>query len=420
MKVYMETYGCSANQADTEMILGLLNKSGFEIVESPKDSDINIINTCIVKTPTENRMIYRIKKLYSTGKPLIVAGCMTKTEKKVIEKIAPKSSLIGPDSIGLICDIAKKSLSKEKIVFTKDLKKPKLCLPRLRKNPVISICEISTGCLGNCYFCEVRLAKGKLFSYPMEKIVEEIKGSLKEGCKEVWITSQDCGCWGKDCKSSLPKLLNEICEIEEKFFLRVGMVNPIHIKNILNELIESYKSEKIYKFLHLPVQSGSNKILKRMNRSHDVKDFEKIVKVFRKEFPLLTLSTDIIVGFPGETEEDFKMTLNLINEIKPDIVNISKFGARPRTKAARMKQLSTKIVNQRSKQLMEAVKKMQLENNKEWIGWKGEILIDEFKNGDFIGRNFAYKPIVSKEGKLGEFKKIEVKSVSSTSLFSKL
>jgi MiaB-like tRNA modifying enzyme len=413
----METYGCSANQADEEMMLGLLNKNGFKIVKSLKESDINIINTCIVKTPTENRMIYRIKKLYSTGKPLVVAGCMSKTQKDVIEKIAPKSSLIGPHSISLICDVVQKTLSKERVVYTKNLKSPKLCLPRLRNNPVIDICEISTGCLGNCSFCEVKFAKGKLFSYPAEKIVKEIKESLKEGCKEIWITSQDCSCWGKDCKLSLPELLNKICEIEGKFFIRVGMVNPTHIKNILNELIYSYKSKKIYKFLHLPVQSGSDTILKKMNRNYNINDFKKIVERFRKKFPSLTLSTDVIVGFPGETEKDFQMTIDLIKETKPDIVNISKFGARPGTKAAKMKQLPSKIVNQRSKQLMEIVKKIQLGENKKWIGWKGEVLIDEFKNGNFIGRNLMYKPVILKEGKLGEFRNIEVKSVSSTSLF---
>jgi len=420
MKVYMETYGCSANQADGEMMLGLLNKNGFEIVNSPKESDINVINTCIVKTPTENRMRYRIKKLYSTGKPLVVAGCMSKTQRDVIEKIAPKSSLIGPDSISEICNIVQKTLSKERVLFTKDLKKPKLCLPRLRENPVINICEISTGCLGNCSFCGIKFAKGKLFSYPVEKIIKEIKESLKEGCKEIWITSQDCGCWGKDCQSSLPKLLDRICEIEGKFFIRIGMMNPMHVRKFLNELVNSYKSEKIYKFLHLPVQSGSDRILKRMNRGYNIKDFKKIVEKFRKEFPSLTLSTDVIVGFPGETKQDFQMTIKLIKEVKPDIVNISKFGARPKTKASKMKQLPVKIVNQRSKKLMEIIKKIQLEKNKKWIGRKGEVLIDEVKNENFIGRNFAYKPIILKQGKLGKFRNVEIKSGSSTSLFSKL
>ena len=417
MKVYMESYGCSVNQADGEMMLGLLKKNGFEIVNSVNESDINIINTCIVKTPTENRMRYRIKKLYLTRKPLIVTGCMPKTQKNTIEKIAPKASLIGPDSISSISDAVKKSLLTEKFVLTKDLRKPKVCLPRVRKNPVIDICEISTGCMANCAFCEVKYAKGKLFSYPVDKIVEEIKIGLKEGCKEIWITSQDCGCWGFDKGKTLPELLNKICEIKEKFFIRVGMMNPIHLKGILNELLYLYQNEKIFKFLHLPVQSGSNKILKKMNRGYTVTDFNNIVENFRNEFRSLTLSTDIIVGFPDETEKDFQMTLDLIKKVKPDIVNVSKFGARPGTKAAKMEQLPVNVINRRSRVLMNTVKKIQLDQNKKWVGWKGKILIDEIKNKNVIGRNFAYKPIVLKDGKLGEFKEVKIKTVSSTSLF---
>jgi threonylcarbamoyladenosine tRNA methylthiotransferase CDKAL1 len=418
MKVYMESYGCSANQADGEMMLGLLKNYGFDIVDSPEESDINIINTCVVKSPTENRMKYRIKKLCSLKNQLVVAGCMPKTSRKIIEKIAPKASLLGPDSIEKVVDVTVATLSGNKIVFLKDLKKPKICLPRLRKNPVIDICEISTGCLGNCSFCEVKFVKGKLFSYPIDLILKEIKSSLNGDCKEIWITSQDCGCWGFDRKLALPELLNKICEIEKKFFVRVGMMNPTHIKDMVNYIIDSYKSEKIFKFLHLPIQSGSDFILEKMHRDYSVGDFRKIVKGFRKEFSCLTLSTDIIVGFPEETEQDFKKTIDLMKEIKPNIVNISKFGSRPGTKAAKMKQLLAKVINERSKKLMKIVKEIKLKQNEKWIGWAGEVLIDEVKEKNFIGHNFAYKPVVLKGGELGEFREIVIDSASHTSLFS--
>ncbi len=195
-------------------------------------------------------------------------------------------------------------------------------------------------------------------------------------------------------------------------------MNPTHVKDIVDGIINSYKSEKIFKFLHLPVQSGSDEILKGMDRDYTVNEFRKIVKIFKKEFPFLTLSTDVIVGFPGETEEDFQKTVDLMKEIKPDIVNISKFGTRPGTEAAKMKQLPVKVINERSKKLMKIVKKIQLEQNKKWIGWEGEVLVDEIKENNIVGRNFAYKPVVLNEGKLGGFKTVEVNSVSHTSLFS--
>ena len=190
----------------------------------------------------------------------------------------------------------------------------------------------------------------------------------------------------------------------------------MHVKNIVNELIESYKSEKIFKFLHLPVQSGSDHVLKMMNRGYSVKDFKNVVKNFRKKFPLLTLSTDVIVGFPEESNEDFQKTIDLMKEVKPDIVNVSKFGARPKTKAAKMKQLSRKIINERAKKIVEVIEKMKLENNKKWLNWKGEILIDEKgKKGGMIGRNFTYKPILT-EGKLGSFHKVKINKVHPTFL----
>ncbi|MHA1874357.1 MAG: tRNA (N(6)-L-threonylcarbamoyladenosine(37)-C(2))-methylthiotransferase [Candidatus Heimdallarchaeaceae archaeon] len=415
-RIYREVYGCSANVADYEIASGLLERNGFKLVNNENQSDLNILFTCVVKTPTSNRMIHRIKELTKLNKPLIVAGCMPKTEKEVIEKINPKASLLGPDSIEKVVDVVNATLSGKKIVILKDLRKPKICLPRIRKNPVIHICEISTGCLSNCSYCEVKYARGKLFSYPTDLIAEEIRQSLKDGCKEIWLTSQDCGCWGRDFNSNLPQLLDKISKIDGKFFIRIGMMNPLHTKDIVDELIDSYKSEKIFKFLHLPVQSGSDRILEKMNRGYRVRDFIEIVRRFREEFSSMTLWTDVIVGFPGETEEDFKKTIALIKKIKPDVVNISKFGPRPGTEAAKMKQLPSELINKRSKKLTKVVKKIQLKKNEGWVGWEGEVLIDEV-NKNFIGRNFAYKPIILKEGKLGKFKRIKITHSSSTSLF---
>jgi len=415
-KIFAEVYGCSGNISDFEIALGLLKKEGYKIVDNVTDSDLNIIFTCIVKTPTAHRMMHRINELTKLKKPLIVAGCMPKTEKEIVEKINPYASLVGPNCLEKIPDVVKSTLSNEKIVFTKDLKRPKLCMPRVRRNRVIEICEISSGCQSNCYYCEVKFARGKLFSYTKDLIAKGIKNSLNQGCKEIWLTSQDCGCYGRDMNSSLPELLRIICEIKKKFFIRIGMMNPTYVKFMLDDLIESYKSEKIFKFLHLPVQSGSNRILKKMNRGYNISDFKKIVKEFKKEFLFLTLSTDVIVGFPSEKNDDFQKTIDLIKRIKPDIVNISKFGPRPGTEAAKMEQLSRKIINNRTKKLAELVERIKINNNQKWLNWEGKILIDEIgKKGGMIGRNFAYKPVLTK-GKLGTFKKIKIKSIQPTYL----
>lgn len=408
-KVFIESYGCAANTADAEIMAGLLKEAGFKITNSFKDSDLNILNTCVVKNPTEQRMVSRIKELSRLKKPLVVTGCMPKTGKKTIERINPNASMIGPDSIQRISEVVDNCLKEKRIFCLEDVKEPKVCLPKLRKNPVIDIIPISTGCLGSCSYCEVKFARGSLFSYPAEKIKEEAETAIMNSCKELLITSQDNSCYGKDIGSNLPQLLKKICQIDGKFFVRVGMMNPLHAKEILDELIEVYRNEKIFKFLHLPVQSASDRILKLMDRGYTVKDFLKIVEKFKKEFPDLLLATDIIVGFPTETEEEFQETVELIERIRPDMVNISKFGSRPNTSAAKMKQLEEKTLNERTKTLHKMAKKILLENNRKLIGWEGEVLVDEkIKNG-FIGRDPFYRPFVIRSNKniLGKFVKVK-------------
>jgi MiaB-like tRNA modifying enzyme len=331
-KVYIETYGCSANKSDSEIMIGLLTQNGYSIADSIDLADIAIINTCIVKTPTAKRMERRIKEIYNSGKPLIIAGCMAKAERERIEKLAPKASIITPDAIDKIVDVVKKTLDGEKVVADSE-KKEKVLLPRIPFNKIISIVQISSGCLSACTFCETRIAKGILKSYRPSSIIERIKEDAKNGLKEFWITSQDNGCYGFDIGTNLAELLNAIAKIEGNFFVRVGMMNPVHLirrKDLLENLIQIFKNEKIFKFIHLPIQSGSNKVLKDMNRGHTVEEFLEVVDAFRKEIPEITIETDIIVGYPTETEEDFEKTVDLLKTFNPDVVNISRFFPRPK------------------------------------------------------------------------------------------
>lgn len=418
-KVFSEQYGCSASLSDSEMMLGLLKRSGFEIVDSPKDSDLNLIVTCTVKVPTKQRMIYRIKELSKLKKPLIVAGCLSKTYRKEIEKINPHASLISPDSVEKVVEVAHAALSWKKVVILDDLKKPKVNLPRCRKNSLIGITQISRGCLCNCGFC-IEPYKGKLFSYTQKIIVDDVKSAVSQGCKEIWLTSLDCGCYGFDISTDIAKLLNAVCKVKGKFFIRVGMSNPMHVRKILDDLIEAYKNEKVFKFLHLPIQSFSPKVLKLMRRGYAPKTVIEIMKKFYKNIPDLTFSTDIIVGFPGEDEKDFEMTLNFVERFKPDTVNISKFGAHSSLK---LKQLPDNIVNKRSRELYDLFRKVSLEKNQRWINWEGECLIDEkgIRN-TWMGRNFAYKPIVVENGKniLGKFVQVKITDVKSNYLIGKI
>jgi len=266
---------------------------------------------------------------------------MATIQKELLQKEAPNASIINTHNITKI----EQAINKQ-IILTKQRKEVKLSLPKSKNN----IIQILQGCKGNCNFCITRLEKGRLYSYPKSKIIQEFKKAITKN-KVIYLTSQDNACYGldKNHHSQLPELLNEILKIKGNYKIRIGMMNPTHTLPILKELITVYKDQKIIKFLHIPVQSGSNKVLKEMNRFHSVEDFKKIVKLFRKAIPDITISTDIIVGYPTETELDFQQTLKLLKQIKPEVLNISRFTSRPHTLAAKLKQLSTEIKKQRSR-----------------------------------------------------------------------
>ena len=419
-KFYLETYGCSANVADGEIMAGLLKENSLISVEEPGKADVNIIVTCTVKTASSHRMMHRIKRLSSSNRPLVVAGCMPKTERGLIENINPKVSLLGPEDLNRTVETVKAAIKGVQSIHLEGTILPNLLFPRMRRNQIIGIVKISSGCLGNCTFCQVKIAKGELTSYSPISINSEVKVALKNGCKEIWLTSQDNGCYGKDIGTDLVSLSNSILSIKGDFKIRLGMMNPEYVHNMIDKLMSVLRDEKFFKFLHLPVQCGSNLVLKAMRRTHTVEDFINSVKRFRHDFPLSTLSTDIIVGYPTETEEDFQKTINLIKEIKPDIVNISKYGARPGTQSERMLQLDSRIVKARSKELHRIVRDTTLLNNVRWIGWRGKVLIDEKVRGAVVGRNFAYRPvIIKKQLTLGKVLDIEVINATSACLVGK-
>ncbi len=400
MRISIETYGCSSNQAESEIMAGILEEAGHELVDG--GADLTIVNSCIVKEPTEAKLLSRLAQI--NGR-LIVAGCAPEGIYEKIKDVAPNASILSTHHVSKIAEVAADTLEGKQIELLGHSEEIKLSMPRIRKNSVIGIVQIASGCNSACSYCCVRHVKGELFSYPPDDILEEISNAVKNGCREIWITSQDNSCYGFDTGSDLPELLNKVSRIDGKFRLRVGMMNPKNVVQILPELIDSYKSEKIYKFLHLPIQSGSDDVLNRMNRGYNVEDFRKIVSAFREAFPKMQLWTDIIVGFPGETEEDFVATENLLKEVRPDYVNISKYGTRDHAPSKNMKQVPTDVKKQRSRHHTEVVKEIALEKNREWVGWKGEVLITEKKENRWLGRNFAYKPVFIKSRKelLGKF-----------------
>ena len=418
-KIFVEAYGCSASFADSEMISGLILNGGHTLAKNSSESDLNIVVTCSVKDSTANKMMHRIRSLKS--KPLVVAGCLPKAEKSTVEKITAKASLLGPNSLGKTLQVIDSTLRGIRYVALEDSDLSKVGLPKVRLNPVVGIVEIASGCMSECTFCQTKLAKGDLTSYRIGDIVRQVETEISEGCKEIWLTSTDNGCYGFDINTDLPTLVKAVSEIPQDFMIRVGMMNPMYMPRIKEELIKSYDSDKVYKFLHIPVQSGSDKILHDMKRGHTVKTVREVIEKAKERFTDFTISTDVIVGFPSETEEDFEKTVDLINEIRPDMVNLSKYSARPGTEAAEWDQIEASEVKKRSKVIFDIINKISLENNQKWIGWKGKVLFDEETNEGIKGRNFAYKPVVVKEEiKIGQTHIVEILDATTRSILGKI
>jgi MiaB-like tRNA modifying enzyme len=398
-RVYVESYGCAANLHDTEIMRALLREAGYEEVERPEEADLLLINTCTVKTPTANRMITRITALSMYGRPLIVAGCFAKAQPETVARINPRASLIGPDAVDQVVRVAEASMRGERLSVLDGKRVEKTLLPSIRTNPVVEIVEVSSGCLSSCTFCQTKLARGSLFSYRPATIRERVKRVVEEGVKEIWLTSQDMSAYGRDIGTNLAELLKGITSyVAGDYRIRVGMMNPLHFRRLeLQELIDAYRDPHVFKFLHLCVQSGSDRVLRDMRRGYTVSDFEEYVAAFRNAFPEMTLMTDVIVGYPTEEEEDFEMTLRLLERTRPDFVNISRFFPRPKTEAARLRQLPADVVNRRSKVVTELCNEIALRNMSRWVGWSGPVLIDELgQRGEVIGRTDHYRPVVLK------------------------
>jgi MiaB-like tRNA modifying enzyme len=418
-KIWVEAYGCSASFADSEMISGLVINGGHTLANSAEESDLNLIVTCSVKDATANKMIHRIKSLKS--KPMIVAGCLPKAEQGTVEKFSEKASLLGPNSLGKTLQVIDSTLKGVRKIELADTDVSKVGLPKIRLNPTVGIVEIASGCMSECTFCQTKLSKGELVSYRIGDIVRQVQHEVDEGCREVWLTSTDNGCYGFDIGTDLPGLVNAVSEIPKKFNIRVGMMNPMYMPRIRDGLLRAFENGKVFKFLHVPVQSGSDRVLHEMKRGHTSETYIDITNKFRNKFPEFTISTDIIVGFPTETSEDFEKTVKLIKETKPDIVNLSRYSARPGTEAAEWEQIDVAEVKRRSKMIFNLTNQISLENNKDWIGWKGDVLFDENADDGIRGRNFAYKPIFVKEPvEIGQSHCVKIVGVTNHSLVGEI
>ena len=417
---YINTFGCSANVVDSEQMAGLLTEAKFTQSESIPEADIVIFNSCTVKTPSENNFFKTINQFRKDHphKLMVIAGCIPQADPQKFKEY----SIVGTQNIQNIVEVVEEALNDNVLQILNNDEMPPLNLPKVRKNPLVEIIPINRGCLGACTFCKTKQARGTLVSYPIKDITDVAKKALKEGIKEIWLTSQDTFCYGFDIKTNIVQLLTQLTAIPGDFKIRIGMGNPDHLPKILDDLITVYKHPKIFKFLHLPLQAGHNYTLQQMNRRYTVQMYREFTDKFKTAIPEINIMTDIIVGYPTESDEHFWGTLQAIRRTNPDSINISKFWSRPGTPAAELKQLPTEVVKKRSKTLTDIFHNISKLNNERWLGWEGKILIDEKgKDNQWIGRNDSYKQVIV-EGNynLGDTLSVKIQKTSTFALHGKV
>lgn len=395
MKIYIETYGCALNKGDSYIMKSVLVKRGHSITTDIDKADAVIINTCTVRYDTQQKMVKRISYLrqycLEKKKKLIIAGCMAKAQPYLISKIAPEASLISPQNVTKIWIAVETS---DKIILLNGERDRGYLGSCIEGH--VAIVPIQEGCFGNCSFCIVKNARRSVTSYPIKLIIDTVKKLVKNGAKEVEITGQDTGVYGVDLygKPMLPKLLNELIDMKEDFMIRIGMINPDTVKNILDELIDVMKEQKIYKFIHIPVQSGSNNVLKIMRRNYKVEDFIEIVKEFRRKIPGILIATDIIIGHPGETEHDFEETLNLIKKLEIERVHVAQYSIRPNTLSAKLPQVDTREKKKRMLRIIKVIEEVGKKVNSRYVGTRVKALLIERTYPYPTARLYNYMPVV--------------------------
>ena len=436
MNIGLVTLGCSKNQVDSEMLLGLFKDYKMNIVNAPEDADIIVVNTCGFINSAKKEAIDTILemadyKVYGKCKALIVTGCLAKRYKKEILESMPEVDLcIGVDEYENIDSILSNFLNQKFLNHKLDFNNRVIST-----NFPLSYIRISDGCDNRCSYCAIPLIRGNFKSRKMEDILFEVENLAKKGIKEFCIISQDTSKYGKDIYGSLKlaELLNKMSKIEGVKWIRILYM---YLYETTDELIyEIANNEKVCKYFDIPIQHLSNKILKAMNR-HDTKEliYERVNKI-RKVIPDAILRTTVITGFPGETKEDFEELRDGIIDLQFDRLGAFAYSREEDTKAYNMKnQIPEKIKQERLKDVFEVQKHISLLKNKERVGKIYEVIVEDISPDDnyFICRSMNEAPDVdgriylkineenAKKVIVGDFTKVKIIDYNDYDLFAKL
>ncbi len=393
-KVYIETMGCQMNKSDTERMLGMLEHFGYTETKKPKDADLLMVNTCSIRQLSEDKAFSQLglwgkwKKSTLPNIKIGICGCVAQQKANEVFKRAPYVDFVlGTHKIYSLPEIIKRINNGERVCecsetnSTEDDKAKDYIIDRVKS--VNAWIPITGGCNNFCTYCIVPYTRGRERSRSPELIIKEAKDALKAGFKEITLLGQNVDSYGKDFKDKnyrLADLLKELNAIEGKFRIRFVTSYPT---DITNELIETAKNlDKVCEYFHIPMQSGNTEVLKKMNRRYDRETYGKIVEKIRNTIPDVTITSDFIAGFPGETEEQFLDTLSAIDEFELDYSNTAAYSPREKTVAAKWtdKFIPEKEKTSRLARLNDKVKENCLKSNKKYVGREMEILVESFEN----------------------------------------
>ena len=434
-KIFIKTFGCQMNEYDSNRILDVVKKIGFEKTNVIEDSNCFILNTCHIRDKAKEKVYHEIgrvkKKFKEKKKPIvIVAGCVAQAENKEMLNREPYIDLvIGPQSYhkinNTILNFIENKSRNEITDFDSISKFDYLSKIENKKSKVSSFLTIQEGCDKFCHFCVVPYTRGPEYSRPFYQILEEAEILVKKGAKEIILLGQNVNAYSYFDKNKEFRLSNLIMSLEKISGLDRIRYTTSHPRDMTDDLIECYsKSKKLMPFVHLPIQSGSNKILKLMNRKHRVEDYILVYEKLKKINSNIEFSSDFIIGYPGENEDDFKDTFELIKKIK--FINSYSFifSPRPGTKAANLEMIDEKIAKERLKIIQEKLFEYQREKNKSLESKYIDVLVEnEMKDRNKLFARNDYMTSVIFDGSknlIGKIVPVKIKNSNQNSLFGEI
>lgn len=421
------------NEHDSEILKYDLEDMGYELTDEVDDAKIIIFNTCAIRKNAENKVYGNLGWLKGNekydDKIICICGCMMQSEEirnEILTKFKNVKIIFGTNNIDNFRNLLDKHLKTgERIVEVLEKNEyTDKTFDAVRPFKYKSFVNITYGCNNFCTYCIVPYTRGRETSRTVEDIVDEVKFLVQDGVKEVMLLGQNVNSYGKTLtpRRSFTELLVELNKIRD--LKRIRFMTP-HPRDITDDFLELYgKLDKLMPQLHLPIQSGSDKVLKDMNRHYDTEKYMYIVDKVKKIRPDISLSTDIIVGYPTETEEDFEKTLDIVKKVRYDSAFTFIFSPRPNTPAAKLKEIDENIVKDRFNRLTDLMNSIQLENHEGTIGNRYEILVESYNEREHTleGRN-PYGRLVVFDGDredIGKIVEVEIEKINTFTSFGRM